>query len=284
MTYQITDCRNLGSEELCAAMNAAFSDYEVPLRMTIEKFRDFQKQRGYSAEHSFVSVKGSEIAGFWLSSAPRPAFAGRSYAISVGTDPHHRRQGIVRRLSETVVEKQKSEGATGLQLEVITTNEKAVNAYRSFGFETQRTLRVCRVPKSGLPIPDPDNLKLQALTLEDLPDNESLYFDTQPTPQNSRAALISLRDKIHLFGVRQNGSLAGWAASYADGSVAQIGVHKDHRRRGIGRALLNRLGTSVTSDHLTFVNVDAAAENTNAFLDKAGAEDHLRQFEMHMRF
>ncbi|WP_299471380.1 GNAT family N-acetyltransferase [uncultured Roseibium sp.] len=284
MTYQITDCRNLGSEELCAAMNTAFSDYDVPLSMTIDKFKDFQKQRGYSAEHSFVSMNGSGIAGFWLSSAPRPAFAGRGYAISVGTDPRHRRQGIVRTLFETVLEKQKSEGASGLQLEVITTNEKAVNAYRSFGFKTQRGLRVCKVPKSGLSNPDPNNLKLETLTLEDLPDDESNYFDAQPTPQNSRAALAALHDKIHLWGVRQDASLIGWAASYEDGSVAQIGVHKEHRRRGVGRALLSALGKSVGSGYLTFVNVDAASKNTNAFLDKAGAEDHVSQFEMHLSF
>lgn len=284
MSYQITDCQALEPGQLCAAMNAAFADYSVPLRMTVDKFIHFQKQRGFSARHSFVALAGSEIAGFWFSSVPLSSYGKRGYAVSVGTAPQHRRRGISRQLQQAVTKAQLADGGTGLQLEVISTNEKAISAYEAFGFTRQRTIRVCKLEKAGLPVSVRDGYEIKHISVEDLPDDESTYFDTAPTPQNSRASLLALRGKIHLVGVTKGASLLGWGAVNGDGSVAQIAVHRDHRRSGIGSALLENLGQSVDAEQLTFVNVDVAATGVNAFLDQAGAVDILQQLEMHLFF
>ncbi|CTQ61651.1 GNAT family N-acetyltransferase [Roseibium album] len=284
MSYHIIDCRELDAGQLCAAMNSAFSDYCVPLSLTVDKFLYFQKQRGFSAEHSFVSMSGSDIAGFWYSTAPSASYGSRGYAVSVGTDPRHRRKGILKNLFKAVVEKQKSDGANGMQLEVISTNERALRAYELFGYKHQRTVRVCRLPKHSLPVSRRNDLRIDALTVEELPDDENDYFDTLPTPQNSRASLTALRGRMNLIGVSENGRLLGWGAANPDGSVAQIAVHRNFRRNGIGSVLLEGLGQSVDTDHLTFVNVDVSATGVNAFLDRAGAEDLLQQFDMQLTF
>ena len=148
----------------------------------------------------------------------------------------------------------------------------------------RRTVRVCKLEKAGLPASSRDEHKIQSISVEDLPENESPFFDTEPTPQNSRAALLALRDKMHLIGVTDDTTLLGWGAMNGDGSVAQIAVRRDHRRRGIGSAMLEGLGQRVDAEHLTFVNVDVAAKGVNAFLDRAGAEDILQQLEMHLPF
>lgn len=281
MPYQILNCREFDAAQLCDAMNSAFSDYTVPLSLTVDKFLYFQKQRLFSSEHSFVSVCGSEIAGFWYSTPPIASYGSRGYAVSVGTDPGHRRKGIVRTLFDAVVEKQKNDGGKGLQLEVISTNDKALKAYETLGFGQQRTVRVCKLPK---PAASKKNLRIETLSVNELPDDESAYFDTFPTPQNSRESLVALQGKMHLIGVSDGGKLLGWGAANNDGSVAQIAVHRNHRRSGIGSALLRRLGQLVESEHLTFVNVDIEATATNTFLDRAGAEDMLQQYEMHLMF
>ncbi|WP_306143525.1 GNAT family N-acetyltransferase [Roseibium sp. MMSF_3412] len=284
MPYQITDCRDLQASQLCSAMNAAFSDYVVPLSLTEDNFRDFQKQRGFSAEHSFVAMARDEIAAFWFSSPPLPSYENHAYTLSVGTVPAHRRKGLSRELLQRVIDRQKPDAGQGLQLEVITTNEKAVQAYQDFGFETCRTLRVCRTAgkRPGL-APEPDFI-LEEVPVDHLPGDESAFFDVQPTPQNSRAALRGLLETSHVLGVRVDGSLAGWGASYGDGSVAQVAVHKEFRRRGAGRALLDGLWAKSGADQLTFVNVDVAAEGVNAFLDRYGVEDRVQQLEMRLTF
>lgn len=284
MPYQITDCQTLEAAQLCAAMNDAFSDYTVPLSLTLEKFVTFQKQRGFSAEHSFVAMDGPEIAGFWYSGAPDTSIAGRAYAVSVGTAPSHRRKGLSRTLMREVIQKQKADGATGLQLEVITTNDKAVEAYRNFGFAETRILRVCKLPADCPGLVSQDGPQLARLTVDELPEDESRFFDARPTPQNGRAALVALADQTHLYGLRGSDGLLGWGAANPDGSVAQIAVRSDQRRKGIGTAILRKLGTSVGAEQLTFVNVDSNASSINAFLDKAGAQDTIQQWEMHLTF
>ncbi|MEO0980250.1 MAG: GNAT family N-acetyltransferase [Pseudomonadota bacterium] len=284
MPYQITDCRALQAAQLCGAMNAAFSDYVVPLSLTEDKFLEFQMQRGFSGEHSFVAMAGADIAAFWFSSAPLPAYENHAYTLSVGTVPAHRRKGLSRQLLQKVIERQKPDGGRGLQLEVITTNEKAANAYRDFGFQVRRTLRVCRTTGKGLDFAEEPEFDLENIPVDQLPGDESAFFDTQPTPQNSRAALRALQGRSHVLGVLADGSLVGWGASYADGSVAQIAVHRQFRRRGAGRVLLDGLRRAAGADQLTFVNVDTAAEGVNAFLDRAGAEDRVHQLEMRLTF
>lgn len=284
MSYQMTDCRALQASQLCGAMNAAFSDYVVPLSLTEDTFRDFRKQRGFSAEHSFVAMAGDEVAAFWFSSPPLSSYESHAYTLSVGTVPAHRRKGLSRQLLHKVIERQKQGAGRGLQLEVITTNEKAVKAYRDFGFQVRRTLRVCRTngdrPHSAA---DPE-FTLEQVPVDQLPDEESAFFDAEPTPQNSRAALRALHGTSHVLGVRVNGRLVGWGACYADGSVAQIAVHREFRLRGAGRALLEGLRNAAGADRLTFVNVDTAATGVNAFLDRAGVEDRVQQFEMRLTF
>ncbi|WP_428674492.1 GNAT family N-acetyltransferase [Roseibium sp.] len=282
MTYQITDCRGLFPEQLCAATNAAFSDYVVPTKMSEDGFREFQRQRGFSPAHSFVAWSGKKIAAFWYSSPPNPAYGNRAYTLSVGTDPAHRRKGLSRQLLQSVIKAQTASKASGLQLEVITNNSRAVEAYRSFGFCEQRTLRVCKLPKSALEVPMPEGWSVAPLALDAVPGDTTSYFDVLPTPQNSLGALTALADQISVLGLRRNGELIGWGAVYKDGAVAQIAVHKGHRRQGGGTALLRALGASVKVDHLVFVNVDEVARGLNAFLDRFAAETLLQQYEMQL--
>ncbi|WFE87977.1 GNAT family N-acetyltransferase [Roseibium porphyridii] len=261
----------------------AFSDYVVPLHMSIEKFTDFQKQRGFSSRHSFVARTDGEIAAFWYSAAPNPDWGGSAYTLSVGTHPQYRRSGLFGQLLKVVSGQLAADGATGMQLEVITSNDKAVAAYENAGFQASRGLRVCKLPKDGLERSSAE-WGLQPIEIGELPSDETAYFDWQPTPQNSKNALIALAGKINAIAARSGGEILGWVAVYHDGSVAQIAVRKDHRRKGIGSALLAAAAESVDGEQLVFVNVDKSDMSTNALLDRFEAEDILEQQEMRLTF
>lgn len=280
MGYEIKNCCSFGPQQLCAAMNAAFSDYVVPMSLTLEQFEHFQRQRGFVAAQSFVALEGNEIAAFWLSGLPDPYNGNRAYTLSVGTHPGHRRKGLSRRLLEAVVDAQRQNGTSGLLLEVITSNSAAISSYESFGFCRYRTLRVLNLETE--PPAAKQAHPVCPLDLSDLPENGAGYFDTAPTPQNSSTALRALKPDFHLLGVRQNGALLGWGAAYPDGAVAQIAVADKVRRQGIGSAILRALWHAADQPSLTFVNVDATATGVNAFLDRAGAEELLQQYEMRL--
>jgi ribosomal protein S18 acetylase RimI-like enzyme len=280
MTYRITDCRTFEPQALCAAMNAAFSDYVIPLNLSVGQFEEFQLQRGFSAAQSFVALADDGIAAFWFSGMPMAAYGNRAYTLSVGTHPGHRRKGLSRRLLGAVLETQRDLGAAGLQLEVITDNRQAITAYEAFGFRRQRRLGVLKL--DALPAPGVETHATRPIGLGDLPDLEDDYFDTLPSPQNSRAALQALGSAVHLVAVVRDGELSGWGAAYPDGAIAQIGVRKPDRRQGLGSAILHALWQAVGRKELTFVNVDTDATGVYAFLRKAGAREVLQQDEMRL--
>lgn len=284
MEFEIVDCRNISADRLCVALNDAFSDYVTPLSLTEDRFRDFQVQRGFAAEHSFLVLNGDDIAGFWFSSPPLAAFENRAYTLSVGTSPRYRRKGVSKKLFQAVSASLKNVDASGAQLEVITSNEKAVASYAKLGFKRARTLGVFRVLKQDLRLPKRSEILLQTSSADQLPENDEDYFDTQPTPQNSREAIMRLRAKTEVVVAELNGVCAGWGAIYSDGAVAQIAVHKEHRRRGVGSVILRKLSETVPAETLSFVNVDENAVGFRAFLSDVGGEEVIRQYDMRHQF
>jgi len=280
MRYVIEDCRALSSQQLCTALNAAFADYVVPMKVSIDQFDTFRRQRGFSAAQSFVALADREIAAFWFSGRPGPENGHRAYTLSVGTLPEHRRKGLSRRLLSALLDAQFEQKATGIQLEVITTNHAAIDTYESLGFRRHRTLRVLKLVAEPPSRTQPH--RVLPVALEDLPEQDAGFFDTAPTPQNSRAALRALNPEFHLLGVKKNGHVLGWGAAYRDGSVAQIAVKDTARRQGIGCAILRALWRVTAQEALTFVNIDSSARDLNVFLERAGAEEQLRQYEMRL--
>ncbi|ASP32411.1 hypothetical protein CHH27_03430 [Labrenzia sp. VG12] len=282
MNYRISDCCDLAPAQLCAAMNAAFSDYVIPLKLSETAFRTFQRQRGFSAEHSFVARQGDDIAAFWFSGKPRAEYGSLAYTLSVGTLPDHRRKGLSRQLLDAVTAQQRLSGSKGLQLEVITTNEAAISSYEAMGFYRHRTLRVLKL--SSEPASQSLDYVPHPLDLSRIPTETDGFFDTEPTPQNGRCALQALSPDHHLLGIEVEGELLGWGAVYPDGAVAQIAVHHSVRRKGLGRAILRALWQAAGEDALTFVNVDESAATQNGFLEHVGAQELLQQYEMQLRF
>lgn len=280
MKYRISDCRDIAPARLCAAMNAAFSDYVIPLKLSETAFRTFQRQRGFSAEHSFVALQGDNIAAFWFSGEPRVEFGKLAYTLSVGTLPDHRRKGLSRQLLGAVIAQQQLSGSKGLQLEVITTNEAAIRSYEAMGFYRHRTLRVLKL--SSEPASHSLDYAPGPLDLSQIPTETGGFFDTEPTPQNGRLALQALSPDHHLLGIQVEGKLLGWGAVYPDGAVAQLAVHRSVRRKGLGRTILQALWQAAGEDSLTFVNVDESAAAVNGFLEQAGAQELLRQYEMQL--
>ncbi|MBO6891206.1 MAG: GNAT family N-acetyltransferase [Roseibium sp.] len=284
MALQIADCRDIAPERLCFAVNDTFSDYVVPLTMTESQFVDFQRQRGFSPEHSFVALDGDRIAGFWFSSEPLKSYGNRGYTLSVGTSPQFRRQGISRHLFLAVSKALNVAGASGMQLEVVTSNPNAVATYEAFGFDKIRNLGVFKLPKRNVKTPENQADGVRIEVAENLPSDTEDFFDALPTPQNSRAAVDGLKPNTCIVLAKWDDSLIGWGAVYADGAVAQIAVRRDMRRQGVGRLLLAELANQISSDQFMFVNVDENAASLNGFLTRVGAEQVLSQFEMQKTF
>lgn len=52
--------------QLHSAMNDAFSDYVVPMHLSLQQFSTMMRQRALDLPASSVAVVNGEIAAFWL--------------------------------------------------------------------------------------------------------------------------------------------------------------------------------------------------------------------------
>lgn len=102
-----------------------------------------------------------------------------------------------------------------------------------------------------------DGLDADLLAIADIYNHEVLHgtatFDTQPVDLLERRAwLASHQSARHPVVVAElNGTVVGWASlspwstrcAYARAAEVSVYVHRDHRGRGVGRALLGELVT-----------------------------------------
>ncbi len=282
MSYSVVQCDSVRLADLAGAMNAAFSDYLVPMQMDEAAFGAMLRQRGFNPHFSHVAVSGQgAIAAFWLAGAPSWAYGNVAYTISTGTLPDHRRKGLLKQLFASVRNQLAKAGAKTIQLEAITGNKRAVDAYLGLGFVPRRKLLLIRAGKSGIVRGGNDAIRIAPAAAVDLPKDTGDYFTSLPTPQNSRAALVAARGKISVLGAYRRAALAGWGAvDPIAGSVAQIAVHKTYRRQGIGTSLLNAIAEETGQASLVFVNIDQDDPGLLAFVEAHGGVSFLSQHEM----
>ena len=76
---------------------------------------------------------------------------------------------------------------------------------------------------------------------------------------------------------------SGQLTAAGSGDVAQVAVAKAFRHEGVARALISRMGERLEprASALRLINVDAESEAALSFCSALGAEEFVRQYEMH---
>ena len=66
------------------------------------------------------------------------------------------------------------------------------------------------------------------------------------------------------------------------GRLAQLAVHRDHRRKGIGTRLLIEMQKDSTENNLQVINLDESMTESVVFFQNRGFKKVLGQYEMLM--
>lgn len=245
-----------------AAFGEAFSDYVVPLRPTREQLREMLTRRGWVPRLSAGVWDGARLVAFTLNCFEHRA----GYDSGTGVVPSHRRRGLARQMMGFVVPLLRAAGAERYVLEVIEANAPALALYRDVGFQEKRRLQ-CWSYASELSSPEPIARGIM----------RPEYCDVEPSWQNSTASIHRARDRFEVAG-----SDAGYAVVFpSNGDLAQLAVHPEARRRGLGTRLLRDAAT-IAGKPLRIINVDEGAGHIAAFLAAAGARRTVRQVEMEL--
>ncbi len=268
---------DFSSETLRDAMNAAFSDYQIPMHLTPLGFNQMMQQRGLDRSASKVAVVGGAIAAFWFVSIRGDA----AYLISSGTRPTFRGEGLSTRIAQAVLEELRAAKVLSLQAEVLESNEIAQRLYARIGMTQKRRLGCCRISHM-LPAAHHDT-EVQERPWSDIQRHAASLRDWFPSWQNSDASLSALGEDIACLCATRAGEIIGFVALIkGTNTVAQIAVARGYRRTGVGRALIRAAMRYASGQPLRVINYSATDKSFVAFLEAHQAQPTEGQFELHV--
>ena len=262
---------------LADAMNSAFSDYCIPMRLTAESLATIFRQRSIDRFASSVACHENTIVAFW--------FIGRrglsSYLIASGTLPEWRRQGLSRRVATDCFRKLAMSGVASCDLEVIKTNTSAIKLYHNLGFQNVREL-MCYNFAAG---ESTSRTVVEEATWDEVGGILDKYQDWNPSWQTRGVGLAQIQDELRCQTVILDDQIVGASVVIVPlRTLSQIVVDPVYRRKGIGSSLLKSAISQVPTVPLKLLNVDASDVGFLGFISRMTGETTLGQLEMRRTF
>lgn len=272
---EIHSAADYSTAQLLDVTNDAFSDYAVPMRQTLQGFETFLRQRGVVLPRSFVMVEGNEIVALWLISVRGK----RGYLASSGTRPAFRGRGIARALAEHSMADLVAKGVNHLQTEVLQSNTAAFALYQSLGMVIRRQLNCFTIPET--PLVETGLAAFVPVQWSDIAPDAAALHDWPPSWQNAAGSLVAAGDNLMCLAHYDAGRLVAYAAVYRDtATLAQFAVAPDHRRQGLGRAIIGTVQRALPDRALRVINAQEDDLGFDTFMQALNAEPIVQQFEL----
>ena len=266
----------LDRQEFVRAVNLAYSDYFVPIALSVRSFDDLAARESVNLSASGAALVDGKIVGMGLLGVRE----GHAWIGGMGVVPAYRRQGIARQIMHYLIAQAARCGVRSVQLEVIVENTHAHHLYRMCGFKDVRQLYVLACgPRHGLPVqPTPNGLTFDAERVGALVHHlDSFQGDRRPW---QREPVV-----FDLIG-RQVEALAARAGKALRGVCLHIG---DSYHRGLldckaatpeaGRALIGTLLARYPDAQFTYLNI-AEDDPLLPLFREAGFATSVSQIEM----
>jgi ribosomal protein S18 acetylase RimI-like enzyme len=267
-------------DDVFAAFKEAFLDYER--NWTNTEFEKMLHRRGYVAQLSFGAFDGSRLVSFTLNGIGQHNDVRTAYDTGTGTIPAYRGKGLATKIFQESMPYLQQAGISQYLLEVLQHNEKAISMYTHLGFRKEREFNYFIQEKDEVQLNSngmSNEYIMQEVQL--LPLQMMSMWDFQPSWQNSFEAIARKSDDFKILGVTYKNALIGYGIiEPASGDIAQLAVHKDHRKSGIGAQLLKKLSGFNEAGILKIVNTDRKNEEFTVFLNRHNIPISGTQFEM----
>jgi ribosomal protein S18 acetylase RimI-like enzyme len=279
----IQDLSQLSIYQLNKAFNQAFSDYVLPLRVSVHQLAENIRRDGIDFRFSVGAFHEAQLVGFILHSLEDWNGIKTAYNGGTGVIPAFRGNKITRQLYGYIVPRLIEAGARQCLLEVIATNQIAIKTYKSVGFEQKRGFTCYKASLKDIPALPGNQMSGIQIREMSAPDWDVVkeFWDYAPSWQYSTPSLMRLAGKISFLGAFEEERLVGYAAILRNANrVAQFGVAKTHRGLGIGHALFYQLAHRATGP-LVVINVEDTAADANNFLKAMGFTCFIKQLEMY---
>ncbi len=281
----LRDCRFLTEADflkLYAAFIQAFSDYVMPFALTEAQFRNHIILNAVDLNLTIGCTEGEKLIGFSLNGFGTWNGLATVYDAGTGVIPECRRQGVSRKMFDTMLPIFKEQGIRQCLLEVVTSNTAAINLYENLEFKKVRELALLQCSEK----PIWSDEKPPGVEIRPLADLDwglvCSFWDGAPSWQNSVEAVTRSTKMKRTLGAFLDGRCIGYIVySGKFGRVAQLAVSKDHRNQGIGTAFLRVMQSETAAGHsLQVINIDKLIPSAMDFFHNRGFTEVLAQYEM----
>lgn len=263
------------------AFSQAFADYE----MQVDEFQlqAMLTRRGYLPKLSFGAFDEDELVAFTLNGIGEFGGIPTAYDTGTGTLAAYRGQGLATKIFEYSIPHLREAGIRQYLLEVLQHNTKAVSVYRNLGFEVKREFYYFMQANEEvdvLMIQSPASCSIIEVDITAC-QSASDFRDFHPSWQNSFESIGRAADDFLCFGAFVENQLAGYCIfEPVSGDVTQLVVASQHRRKGIGTALLREVLSWNKHTAVKVINADTTCIGITDFLKARNIELKGKQFEM----
>lgn len=279
--YKFRTLENVDVKIIHEAFVKAFSDYQVKMDLPLWKFQQMLVRRGFAPEKSIGAFKDDYLVGFILNGYREWKGKPTIYDLGTGVVPKYRKQGLTTNMFLKIVELFKTEEVEQYLLEVLQENTSAYELYKKQGFEITRAFTCYKLDKAQYrPIKTYEIEHVDRFSADEW-EQVKLFWDFQPSWQNSVDSINALSEAFVYSIVRVDGKIAGYGViDKKTGDIPQLGVDKSLRRKGIARSIMTDLINNTEANNIFVLNVENQASTVKNFLSSLGFAHYTDQYEM----
>ena len=274
----------MSKDQLFLAFQEAFSDYEIQLNQK-ELFR-MLKRRGYRSGLSYGAFINDRLVSFTLNGIGTYHGHRTAYDTGTGTLPEYRGNGIAGAVFKHAEEQLKAAWIQQYLLEVLQHNAPAVKLYKKLGFEISRSFNYFHqdVRKVSAKTVNHELLeKVKPMPLSAFEDG--IFGDFSASWQNHVTAVKRSPEDFVAFGFEEDGQKLGMLIfDPTTGDITQIMVHHEHRRRGIGTAMIHKSLEINSHPSIKLINSDSRDQGLTKFMESLNIPLQGKQYEMIKQF
>ncbi len=277
---KISRLSQVSHPDIHAAFLRAFSDYQIPVKETLEVMAVENMQRGIDYDSSFGAfADNGELVGFLFCGVRNDEGTLRYYDGGTAIIPEWRGRGIGGLILDTVLPDAKSRGACDFVLEVIQDNLKARKLYESRGFSISRNLRCYKKMLKDIPLMGSSTYTTKTPDIDEYKEvSKSLSLPYIPSWQNTNSSVLSIFEHLITRVLIHGGKPVGYfVLNPQTGHILQMSALEGSP--SLYSELLSLVRTCTMVDSVKFINLDDSTTFIT-FLEEGGWERYLDQYEM----
>jgi ribosomal protein S18 acetylase RimI-like enzyme len=271
--------------EILETHNEAFSDYEVPMQISLDSFKYLNLRRGVRYDLSLGAVEGEKLIGFILNAVDMWEEKLTAYDCGTGIIPNYREKGLGNQIFTNLLPLLKADNIKQYILEVIQTNVAAYNLYKKRNFQIIREFDCLLADIQEI------NLKIQDDNLEkgySIREVNSLnwkqvkkFRNYPPSWQNSDSSIQRVPSSFQYLGAFFKNKLVGYLVYEPSGGITQLGVDPNHRTQNISTGFIKYMIKKESNiEKVNIINIDRRDTWLLGSLTKMGFKSFTTQYEM----